>query len=184
MTRNRTWENATAAIEHWLDVMVIGQNLCPFANAARRRGQVRIVEADSARPELCLQQLADEAHRLLDSDGEPTTLLVLSEGFADFDDYLDLLALAEALFEDLQFDGLLQIASFHPHYQFEDSESDDVSNWTNRAPYPILHLLREDGVTRAVAQHPDPDGIPARNIERLNALGIDGVLKLLEPAAG
>lgn len=173
-------DETTAAIEHWLDVMVIGQNLCPFANAARRRGLVGIVLADSDTVEECLQQLSDEAHRLAESDEERTTLFVLPRGFDQFDDYLDLLALAEALFEDLEFDGILQIASFHPDYQFEGCDKDDVSNWTNRAPFPILHLLREDSVERAVDSHPDPDSIPQRNIDRLEELGLDGVLKLLE----
>lgn len=180
MTSNFLPNESIAAIEHWLDVMVIGQNLCPFANAARRRGLVSIVVADSGRVEDCLQQLSDEAHRLAQDSDERTTLLVLSRGFENFDDYLDLLALAEALFEDLEFDGILQIASFHPQYQFEGCDSDDVSNWTNRAPLPILHLLKEDSVEKAVDSHPDPDSIPQRNIERLDALGMAGVLKLLE----
>lgn len=180
MTSNLPLDDLTAAIEHWLDVMVVGQNLCPFANAARRRGQVGIVMADSGDVESCLQQLSDEAHELVQSPEERTTLLVLPSGFENFDDYLDLLALAEALFEDLEFDGILQIASFHPQYQFEGCDPDDVSNWTNRAPLPILHLLKEDSVEKAVAQHPDPDSIPQRNIERLEALGMAGVLKLLE----
>lgn len=180
MTRHPTGEDPIAAIEHWLDVMVIGQNLCPFANAARRRGQIRIVEADSTRAEVVLQQLADEAHFLADADEERTTLLVLPQGFEVFDDYLDLLALADALLEDLGFEGVLQIASFHPDYQFDGCDIDDVSNWTNRAPFPILHLLQEESVARAVDQHPDPDGIPQRNIERLESLGLAGVLKLLQ----
>lgn len=180
MTSNLPSHDIVASIEHWLDAMVIGQNLCPFANAARRRDLVSIVVASSGSAEQCLQQLSDEAHRLADSEEERTTLLVLPDGFENFDDYLDLLALAEALFEDLEFDGILQIASFHPEYQFEGTDRDDVSNWTNRAPYPILHLLREDSVERAVAGHPDPDSIPQRNIDRLEQLGLAGVLKLLE----
>lgn len=180
MTSNLPLNDIAATIEHWLDAMVIGQNLCPFANAARRRGLVSIVVATGSSTEECLQQLSDEAHRLVDSEEERTTLLVLPAGFDDFDDYLDLLALSEALFEDLEFDGILQIASFHPDYQFEGTDKDDVSNWTNRAPFPILHLLLEDSVEKAVDSHPDPDSIPQRNIDRLEQLGLAGVLKLLE----
>lgn len=180
MTSNLPLNDIAATIEHWLDAMVIGQNLCPFANAARRRGLVSIVLATSDGAQQCLQELSDEAHSLAESDEERTTLFVLPSGFENFDDYLDLLALAEALLEDLGFAGILQIASFHPEYQFEGTDRDDVSNWTNRAPFPILHLLKEDSVERAVDAHPDPDSIPERNIERLEQLGLAGVLKLLE----
>ena len=169
-----------AVIEHWLDAMVIGQNLCPFANSARRKGLVRIVVADSDREAQCLQQLADEANRLEAAEGDSTTLLVLPRGFEDFDNYLDLLAVAEALLEELDFEGILQLASFHPDYQFDGTTIDDVSNWTNRSPLPVLHLLKEDSVTQAVDSFPDPDGIPARNIEKLQQLGLAGILQILQ----
>jgi hypothetical protein len=180
LNTNLPVDDPTAAIEHWLDAMIIGQNLCPFANSARRRGLVRIVIARSARTEQCLQELADEANRLEAAADDATTLFVLPRGFEDFDDFLDLLAVAEALFEELDFDGILQLASFHPDYQFEGTKIDDVSNWTNRSPLPILHLLKEDSVTHAVEAFPDPEGIPARNIEKLQQLGLAGILQILK----
>lgn len=180
MNTNLPIVDPIAAIEHWLDAMVIGQNLCPFANSARRKGLVRIVVAESDREEQCLQQLADEANRLEAAEADSTTLFVLARGFEDFDDYLDLLAVADALFEELDFEGILQLASFHPDYQFEGTTIDDASNWTNRAPFPILHLLREDSVTQAVESFPDPDGIPARNIEKLQRLGLTGIMQILK----
>jgi uncharacterized protein len=97
----------------------------------------------------------------------------------DFLDYNDFLDDADALVEELALDGVLQVASFHPDYQFAGSAPDDVENFTNRAPYPILHLLREDSVARAVAAFPDPDAIVERNIETLREIGVDGWRKLL-----
>lgn len=114
------------------------------------------------------------------AEEQATTLFVLPVGFELFDDYLDLLALAEALLEDLGYAGVLQIASFHPQYQFEGTELNDVSNWTNRAPYPILHLLKEESVSKAVDAHTDPDAIPENNIRTLDKLGLNGVLSLLD----
>ena len=165
-------------VERWVEAVVIGLNLCPFASAALRRRQLNIVIADSDLVEDCLQQLTDEADALVAGDLQATTLLVLPEGFADFDDYLDLLAMAEALLEDIGLDEQLQLASFHPDYQFEDTDFDDVENWTNRAPFPILHLLTEESVTRAVDSHPDPDGIPDTNIDRLEQMGTEALIAL------
>lgn len=172
---------AIAQVEHWLQEVVIGLNLCPFANGANRGGLVRIAVADGTTAEQCLQELADEAGRLEAADDEATTLFVLPRGFEDFDDYLDLLELANALLEDLGYEGILQLASFHPDYQFEGTAEDDVSNWTNRAPLPILHLLQEASLARAIDAHPDPEGIPRRNIDRLEKLGLAAVLAMLDP---
>ena len=176
---------ATAATRHWIETVVVGLGLCPFARDALARDLVRVVVVDTIDVGAALQRLADVAAELL-ADGEApdgTALLVLPDGFADFDDYLDLVALAEALLEDLEHVGELQIASFHPDYRFAGAAPDDAANWTNRAPYPVLQLLREDSVGRAVARHPDPEGIPARNIERLRALGAAAVRALLAPRA-
>jgi len=173
----------TERLEHWIDAVVIGLDLCPFAHSAKRAGLMRVSVCETGNSAECLQQLADEAASLAAGDSRQTTLLVLSQGFADFEDYLDLLALGNALLEDLGFSGVLQLASFHPHYQFEGTELDDVSNWTNRAPYPLLHILTEDSVEQAIARHPDPESIPMHNIQRLQALGTEGVLRLAMKSA-
>lgn len=172
-------ESIVGAVQHWVDALVVGLNLCPFAGATIRQGHLRIVVSEQAGFEANLQMLSDEAHQLVESNPQATTLLVLAEGFDDFDDYLDLLATGDALLEDVGLAGLVQLASFHPQYQFEGTSPQDVSNWTNRAPFPILHLLQEDSVTRAVDAHPDAHGIPERNINTLNQLGMCGVLQLL-----
>lgn len=171
-------ESVLEAVNRWLDSMVIGLNLCPFAQGVRRRGLLRIAVAGSTKAEHCLQELADEAHQLVAADEDATTLLVLPAGFEDFNDYLELLGIAEALLEDLGFDGVLQLASFHPEYQFHGTAIDDVGNWTNRAPLPILHLLKEASLGRAIAGYPDPENIPVRNIMRLEELGLEAVRRL------
>ncbi|MFK7855703.1 MAG: DUF1415 domain-containing protein [Granulosicoccus sp.] len=166
-------------VDRWIDSIVIGLNLCPFAHRAKKHAQLRICLAKSARVVDCLQHLADEAALLTQADDQSTTLLVMPEGFSEFDDYLDLLAMAEALLDDLGYTGILQLASFHPHYQFDGTNPQDASNWTNRAPFPILHLLTESSVSRAVDAHPDPENIPVRNIEKLEQLGTIGIEQLL-----
>lgn len=182
MHHSQPHSQIAARVERWVEAVVIGLNLCPFASAVLRRRQMNIVIAEGDTEEDCLQQLADEADALVAGDLQATTLLVLPEGFEDFDAYLDLLAMAEALLEDIGLDDQLQVASFHPDYQFDDTDFDDPGNWTNRAPYPILHLLTEDSVSRAVESHPDPDGIPEANIMKLEQMGVD-VLESLNRAA-
>ena len=170
-----------ADIRRWLERAVIGLNLCPFAKAVYVREQVRIVVSDASTPRALLEELGEEMARLRDTSAEQidTTLLVHPQVLTDFLDYNDFLDEADALLEALELDGVLQVASFHPHYQFAGTEPDDVENLTNRAPHPILHLLREDSVERAAAAYPEPDAIIERNIATMQALGLDGFRKLL-----
>lgn len=167
-------------INRWIDVLVVGLNLCPFAHAIQRRGLLKIEVCNEPSLEQCLHRLVDEAERLELADEDASTLLVLPYGFEMFDDYLDLLALAQALLDERGFEGIVQLASFHPDYQFAGTAYDDVSNWTNRAPYPVLHLLKETSVTKAVESHPDTESIPARNIRTLEKLGLSALQELLQ----
>ena len=171
-----------AATQRWLERAVIGLNLCPFAKAVQAKGQVRWVLSDAATPEALLEQLGAELLHLRDTpaDETDTTLIVHPQVLADFLDYNDFLDIADALVESLELDGVLQVASFHPHYQFAGSAPEDVENFTNRSPYPTLHLLREDSVSRAVAAFPDPEVIVERNVETLRELGVEGWRKLLD----
>ena len=157
----------------WLERAVIGLNLCPFAKAVQAKGQVRIVASDATTPEALLAELGEELLALRDTPAQETdtTLLVHPHVLQDFLDYNDFLDQADALVESLGLEGVLQVASFHPDYQFAGSAFDDLANCTNRSPFPTLHLLREDSVERAVAAFPDPDAIVARNIETLQQLG-------------
>lgn len=165
----------------WLEQIVIGLNLCPFAKAVYVKDQVRFVLSDATTVEVLVEELAEELVLLRDTPPEQidTTLIVHPDVLTDFLDYNDFLDNADAAIEALDLQGILQVASFHPQYQFEGVAPDDVSNYTNRAPYPTLHLLREDSVERAVAAFPDPDVIVQRNIEILDKLGIEGWTRLL-----
>ena len=163
-------------VRRWLERAVIGLNLCPFAKAVVARGQVRIVVSDATTPRALLEQLGEELALLRDAPADTidTTLLVHPQVLGDFLDYNDFLGEADALVEALELDGVLQVASFHPDYQFAGSAPDDVENLTNRAPWPILHLLREASVDRAVEAYPEPDAIIERNIATVRALGFEG----------
>ena len=165
----------------WLERAVIGLNLCPFAKAVYARQQVRFVLSEATTAEALLEELGEELLRLRDTPAEDidTTLIVHPRVLADFLDYNDFLDEADALVEALDLEGVLQVASFHPRYQFAGTAPDDIENCTNRAPHPTLHLLREDSVSRAVAAFPDPDAIVERNVETLRRLGAEGWRKLL-----
>lgn len=169
-----------AATRHWLEKAVIGLNLCPFAGAVYAAGRIRYAVSDATTPEALLQALAEELHLLAETDETrtETTLLVHPQVLGDFLDYNDFLEVADALVADLGFEGVLQVASFHPQYRFADSAADDIENCTNRSPYPTLHLLRESSVERAVAAHPDTEQIYRDNIQTLRRLGHEGWARL------
>ena len=160
----------------WLERAVIGLNLCPFAKAVQSKGQIHYAVSHARTAEALLVALADQLNQLLacDSEVRNTTLLIVPNTFSDFLDFNDFLADADALLTDMGLDGTLQIASFHPNFQFAGTTPDDITNATNRAPYPTLHLLREDSVERAVAAFPEAGQIFERNIETLKQLGADG----------
>jgi hypothetical protein len=169
------------ATRRWLERAVIGLNLCPFAKAVHAKGQVRYVLSGATTPEALLEDLGEALLHLRDAPAEEvdTTLVVHPGVLADFLDYNDFLAQADALVAELGLEGVLQVASFHPGYQFAGTAPDDAGNFTNRSPYPTLHLLREASVTRAVATYPDPDAIIDRNIDTMQRLGAGGLRDLL-----
>jgi hypothetical protein len=169
-----------AATRRWLEKAVIGLNLCPFAKAVYVKEQVRYVVSNATTPEALLETLMDELQTLSDTEAEKvdTTLLIHPFVLNDFQDYNEFLDVADAAVEDMHLDGELQVASFHPDYQFADTDANDISNYTNRAPYPILHLLREDSIARAVEAFPDAADIFERNIDTMGQLGHEGWDKL------
>jgi hypothetical protein len=160
----------------WVDRAVIGLNLCPFAKAPQVKGQLRYVVSHALDAEALLADLITELQTLAQIDPEvtETTLLVHPGVLADFLDFNDFLDLADAALDDLGLDGVIQIASFHPHYQFAGTAPDDVDNATNRSPYPTLHLIREASLDRAVAAIPDASSIFDANIATLRQLGAEG----------
>ncbi|MFA9216027.1 MAG: DUF1415 domain-containing protein [Sphingomonadaceae bacterium] len=171
-----------AATQSWLEKAVIGLNLCPFAKAVHVKQQVRYVVSTASTPEALLEQLMEELEYLAEADPErvDTTLLIHPQVLTDFEDYNEFLDVADAALEDMDLVGVLQVASFHPQYQFADTAADDIENYTNRAPYPTLHLLREDSVERAVAAFPEAEQIFEKNMATLRELGHAGWQRLLQ----
>jgi len=169
-------EHALAETRAWVERAVIGLQLCPFAKAPQVKGQVRYVASGAVDADSLLSDLVEELKLLA---GEPpdrieTTLLVHPRAFSDFADHNDFLEVAEAALVALDLEGVIQIASFHPQYRFADSDPDDIANATNRAPYPTLHLLREESIERALATFADPDSIFEANIATMERLGPEG----------
>jgi len=170
----------------WVMQAVIGLDLCPFAKAAQVRGQVRYVVTPATDADGLLQALEEELHRLAATDpgAVETALLIHPQAMNDFLDYNDFLEAADAAVEALGYSGVLQVASFHPDYQFDGTEPDDVTNATNRSPYPTLHLLREASVQRAVEAFGNTDEIYRKNIRTLQALGPGGWSRIQATIAG
>ncbi|WP_051391008.1 DUF1415 domain-containing protein [Paraburkholderia mimosarum] len=164
------------ATRHWLTRAVIGLNLCPFAKSVHVKNQIRYVISEATELEGVLTDLERELRTLAEADPAEidTTLLILPHALADFADFNDATWFAERLVQQLRLEGTLQVASFHPDYQFDGTAPDDIENYTNRAPYPILHLLREASIERAVEAFPDAADIYERNQETLRKLGLDG----------
>ena len=169
-------EDVIAATREWLEKVVIGLNLCPFAKAVVVKNQVRFVVSAAPHLDGLLEDLDRELDYLAAADPETvdTTLLIHPTLLPDFLDFNDFMQLAEAAVDEHELEGVIQIASFHPQFQFEGTEPDDMSNYTNRAPFPILHLLREASIERAVVAFPEAETIYERNIETLESLGLEG----------
>ena len=165
---------------HWLEKAVIGLNLCPFARAVYVKNQVRIVVSHARHLDAFLDELDRELLLLRDTPAEEidTTLLVHPTLFPDFEVFNDFLNVVDDVVAEHELEGVIQVAPFHPAFQFEGTTPDDVTNHTNRAPYPTLHLLREDSIDRAVEAFPDADVIVERNVKTLDALGHTGWTEL------
>ena len=171
-------DETIAAVRNWLESVVVELNLCPFAKRELINDRVRFVETDATSQVQLLQALETEFEHLVANASTETTLLIHPNVLADFADYNEFLELADGLLVQMEFDGVFQIASFHPDYQFAETHPDDAENYTNRSPYPILHILREESLSRAIENTADIDQIPLRNIQKMNELGAEK-LKLL-----
>jgi len=178
-----TNHNSLSAVEitqRWLERIVIDLNLCPFAKRDYLQNRVRITESPALNEELLLQDLMVELALLNRQDDIETTLLIAPHVLQKFDDYNQFLVFVDTLLIEMKLEGVFQIASFHPHYQFADTAIDDVENYTNRAPYPLLHILREDSLDKAIDQHTNTKIIPEDNIELMRSLGSAHMQKLLD----
>ena len=171
-----TNEQVLTHTRHWLEKAVIGLNLCPFAKAVYVKNQVRLVVSTARHADDLLEELDRELDLLVatPADEIDTTLLIHPTLFEDFLDFNDFLEVAEGVVDEHGLEGVIQLASFHPQFQFDGTEPDDISNCTNRAPFAILHLLREDSVERAVEAFPQADEIFDANIATLEKLGHSG----------
>jgi hypothetical protein len=173
-------EDPVTATQTWLEKAVIGLNLCPFAKAVHVHRRIRYFVSVAASTTRLLEDLMSEL-RALDAanpDQCETTLLIHPHVLSDFADYHDFLARADDAVAELGLEGVIQIASFHPGYRFADAGPDDIENYTNRSPYPMLHLLRESSVEHAVTTYPDTATIYQKNIATLRRLGHDGWRRL------
>lgn len=175
------YDNVVAETKQWLNKAVIGLNLCPFAKAVQIKDQIRFAVSDATDAEGVLTDLQDELALLAETDPDKidTTLLILPDALDDFLDFNDFEELSERLLKRMRLVGELQVATFHPQFQFADTKPGDIENYTNRSPYPILHLLREDSIDRAVEAFPDAAEIYEKNIETLKKLGHEGWRKLM-----
>lgn len=176
----RTDDSPIVETRAWVERVVIGLKLCPFAPAPALKGLIRYATTDAETPEDLLEDLATELQRLVASPPAEveTTLLIHPRVLRDFRDFNDFLGVADELLRMLGLDGEIQIASFHPHYQFAGTEPDDIGNATNRSPYPTLHLLREESIARAVDSFGDTRSISTTNLETLEKLGPAGLESL------
>ena len=173
-------EAVIAATRHWLEAAVIGLNLCPFARPVHLQNRIKYVVSRARTPEALLPDLLLELEALIDADPAEveTTLLIAPEALPDFLEFNDFVGVAEAAVEEVGLTGVVQVASFHPRYQFARTEEGAIENYTNRSPYPMLHLLREESVERAAATFDDPAEIFEKNIATLRRLGFEGWRRL------
>ncbi len=160
-----------AQTQEWVKTVVIGHQLCPFANKVFEAQTIDYQVVNDHQLDACLQALIAQCQKLDHSNTIETTLIIYPQGYRDFEDFLECLALAEELLIAQGYEGIYQLASFHPHYQFANSDMHDPANYTNRSPYPMLHLLREASLELAIADYPDTENIPQRNIDHARKLG-------------
>jgi len=170
--------------QHWINEVVVGLNLCPFAASTIQQDSIEYIVAqeinNGSSIEQHLQQVADCLNHLDKTASTETSLIIYQKGYENFDNYLDLYYLATQLVEDLNYSGVYQIASFHPEYRFEGSMENDAANFSNRSPYPMLHILREQSIEKAIENFPDIDSVPENNIKNLQQIGYDEMQRKLK----
>ena len=177
-------ENIIKQTKAWLTSFIINYNICPFAKREHDRASIHYSVVESNLLEQCLESVFKASQQLDSEPGIETTLLIFPNNFNHFNDYLDFLNLAESLLIDQQYEGIYQLASFHPDYCFDGERSNDPANYTNRSPYPMLHLIREASLERALATHPHPEKIPERNIMLTRQIGLDKLRVILQKCYG
>jgi uncharacterized protein len=175
-------EQISQQVSHWLSKVVIGLNLCPFAKAPFNKGQVKFIVTHADSDDALVQVLSDALNQLAETSVSETetTILIVPNWLQSFDDYNQFLDLADDVIVANELEGILQVASFHPNYQFAETDTDAAENYSNRSPFPLLHLLREDSVEKALNSEQGADDIVQRNIATLNALGVEKIKALMK----
>jgi uncharacterized protein len=176
-----TSQQITDQTKKWINDVVVGCNFCPFAANAIKQQRVHYQVETSASSNVCMDSLLREMKRLDDDINIETSFLIFPGSFKKFDDYLDMVSLAEKLLKQHGYEGIYQLASFHPLYVFANSSPNDAANYTNRSVYPMLHLLREESIDKALAHYQDPENIPGRNINFAREKGLT-YMKMLQDA--
>lgn len=174
-----TSEQIIQQTTQWLERVVVGFNFCPFAKREMMRKSIRYVVSKETNIEVCLEELLEEFEHLDDNTTVETTLIIYPNLLKEFRGYLDFVDLCQALLEEHGYEGVYQVASFHPDYRFADSKKNDAANFTNRSPYPMIHLLREESLERALENFENPENIPSTNIELARKQGFEQMKNIL-----
>ena len=180
-----TVEEVEALTRQWVETMVVGLNLCPFAAPVVKKNTLRYAVTEGQSEEDLAHAFLSELEKIQKANEVDiaTSLVIMPKALADFYDYLDMLAVFENLLKASGLEGTFQLASFHPNYQFAGVAAEDLSHWTNRSPFPMVHIIREGQMERVLAHYPDPDAIPERNINLLRELGREELIKRFPPFA-
>ena len=178
---NTTPDKIISQTKKWINDVVVGCNFCPFAAREVKQNKVHYQVEPATELSICLESFLQECIRLDKEVMIETTLLIFPNAFQSFDDYLDLVGLAEDILKQKGYEGIYQVASFHPMYRFADSANDDAANYTNRSVYPMLHLLREESIEQAIERYTDPEKIPERNVRFAREKGT-AYMKMLKDA--
>ncbi len=165
--------------KNWLSSVIIEHSICPFAKREHDNDRIHYEVIKSKDLETQLEQLILQCEALDNDASRETSLLIFPDALSDFEDYLDLVEIGNELMTKQGYEGVYQLASFHPQYRFADSSIDDASNYTNRSPYPMLHILREASIEKVLTNYPNPEDIPERNIKLTQDLGLEAMKKLL-----
>ena len=178
-----TVEEVEALTRQWVETMVVGLNLCPFAAPVVKKDTLRYAVTEGQSEEELAHAFLSELEKIQKANEVDiaTSLVVMPKALADFYDYLDMLAVFESLLKSSGLEGTFQLASFHPNYQFAGVAAEDLSHWTNRSPFPMVHIIREGQMERVLAHYPNPDAIPERNINLLRELGREELIKRFPP---
>lgn len=177
---NKNNQHITEQTKKWVNSVIVAHNYCPFAKREVDRGSVRYQVVTETQTDDLLKSVIQECIWLDQNTETETSLIIFPSGLSQFDAFLDTLTLAEDLLHAQGYEGVYQIASFHPEYCFQGSNEDDAANYTNRSPYPMFHLIREESLQKAIGNHPNPESIPERNVEFAREQGLDTMKKLLK----